>query len=132
MRKILFIALVCVGLAIANADDSLAQDKLHEGARDEMVRRINQAEKKRGIVCVTLKDGTMRWGRPAVASAQSFSLSSPAADGSHMKVLLQYDQVRSVSFESRWTKTVRGIRDVVTAPILGPVFMFWAQWRFRC
>jgi hypothetical protein len=132
MREILFIALVGVGLGIASANDCLAQDKLHERTTDEMIRRITQAQKQGRIVRIALKDGRMKWGRPAHVSAESFSLSDVAADGSNMEVLLRYDQVTSVRFESGWIKAVRGIRDVVTAPIVVPVLMVWAHRRFQC
>ena len=133
MRKILLIGLVGVGMAITNSNTCFAQDKAQEGTSDELIHRLTQAQKKGKIVQVTLKDRAMRWGRPADVSANSFSLSNIAADGSEMKFPIRYDQVTSFRFEiGRTTRILRGIRDVVTAPIVVPVFIVWGLQGHRC
>ena len=103
-----------------------------EQTTNEMIRRLTQAQEKGETVQVTLKDGTMRWGRAVDISATAFSLSSPAANGSDMRVSLRYDQVTFVRYESGRNRFVRSLIDLVTAPIVIPVFIIWGLQGHTC
>jgi hypothetical protein len=109
-----------------------AQDAAQQQAANEMFRRLVQAEKKHKVVKVIENDGTVRWGSAVNVSPTGFTLSMPSARGIDMEVSLNYDQVRSVHYETGRNIFIRHFVNTVTAPIWVPVFIVWGLQGNRC
>ena len=132
MRKICSVVLVSACLAIANSNACFAQGEPEHKTSKRLMSKLMQAQEKSEVVQVALKNGEMRWGRPIVISAAGFSLSSPAADGSNLIVSFRYDQVLSLRYETGRSRLIRWLKDIVTLPIVLPVFTIWWIQGYRC